>query len=155
MEPRSTKSCLQITAGGVWPGTTPTTPITPAGKGLKVAVSDNHDPIGIDRKLTYTITVTNESFQPDRNLVLTVTVPPQMSPRKTGNTGPGNLDAQVIGQEIVFDRLAEIRGGGASVEYRVVVDTRRAGVGVLRVKLSGNNSAFPVTDQEETTVQGQ
>ena len=143
---------MQITANGGWPGTTPTTPTTPAGKGLKVTVSDNHDPIGIDKKLTYTITVTNESFQPDRNLVLTVTVPPQMSPRKTGNTGPGNLDAQVIGQEIVFDRLAEIRGG-ESLPYRVVVDTRRAGVGVLRVKLLGNNSAFPVTDQEETTVQ--
>ena len=152
----SAESCLQITPNVLQP-VTPTSPqglITPSGKGLKISVNDNHDPIMVGKKLTYTITVTNESFEPDRDLVLSVTVPPELEPRATGNFGPANLGARIVGQNIVFDKLLEIRGG-ESLPYHVCVDTKRAGTAVLKVSLTSRNSTFPINEQTETTVRAE
>lgn len=154
----SADSCLQIIPNvtqPVSPPTATTTPgATPSGR-LSVTLSDSYDPVTLGKRVGYDIVVKNESSLPDKDIVLTVTVPPQMAPRSTGNLGPGNsLDAAVNGQEIRFSPLAEMRSA-ETVLYRVTVDTVKAGVGAVRVSVTSKNSPLGVTGRTETTVQAQ
>ncbi|MBN2290844.1 MAG: DUF11 domain-containing protein, partial [Pirellulales bacterium] len=148
------ESCLQIipdfsqppsTSGSGTPSTTPT------GK-LTVKVKGNHNPVTVGKRVLYTIDITNESSAADHNIVVTVTVPPQMQLRRTGNTDPNNIDAIPEGQEIRFAELAEMRPG-ESLTWRVAVDTIKAGTSVLRVKIDSKNSSRSVFGQTETTIQ--
>lgn len=149
------ESCLRINPQATPPGTptTPTTPGTPTGR-LKVAIIDYHNPVSTNTRATYDITITNESNTPDQDIVLTVTVPPEMSPRQTGNSGPQNVTATISNQEIRFDKIPDLRPG-ARLKYRVVVDTKTPGTAVLSVSATSKNSPLPVTAQTKTTVQAQ
>ncbi len=149
------ESCLQILANLTRPVTpwTGTPGVLPGGR-LTVTVSDNYDPVTHPKRVTYEIVVKNESATPDRDIVVTAIVPPEMSPRSTGNVGPGNnLDAKINGQEIRFAEIAEIRPE-ESLTYHVTVDTKNVGTAILRVKVTSNNSPRAVMGREETTIQG-
>lgn len=145
------ETCLQINPNVSQAVTPPIS--TSTGGRLKVSVSDDYDPVTAGRRLNYAITVKNESFESDRDLVLTVAVPPELVPRQTGNIGPiSNVTGKVAGQEIRFDTLAEIRGN-ETLTYQVCVDAVRPGTAVLKVSLTSKNSPAPITATAETTVQ--
>ena len=148
----SAESCFQINRHVMQPVTPGMgTPGTVSSGQLTVALSDDYDPVTHPNRVTYEIIVKNEADAPDRDIVVTVTVPREMTPRSTGNVGPGNLDGTRNGQEIRFAPLSEIRPA-ESVMYRVTVDTKKAGVGVLRVKVNSKNSPRAVFGEAKTTI---
>ena len=51
-----------------------------------MTISDFGDPVTVGKKDTYEIRVTNDANVSDRQVVLVVTVPPEMEPMKIGTT---------------------------------------------------------------------
>ncbi len=121
---------------------------------LEVVISDLFDPIAMGERQTYVITVTNLGQVSDRQVRLTVTLPPQMTLEKLGTGGPPNVEVEAAaGQTVRFSPLAELRPGKQNkAEYRVRAWARQPGKAVARAEVTSLNNPLPKTDQAETTI---
>jgi uncharacterized repeat protein (TIGR01451 family) len=148
------EACLQI-APSTGPAIGPKLPgdVTTAPP-LDVVISDLFDPIAVGERQTYVITVANLGQLSDRQVRLTVTLPPQMTLEKLGTGGPANVDVEsVVGQTIRFAPMAELRPGRENrIEYRVRAWAKQPGKAIARAEVTSLNNPQPKTDQAETTV---
>lgn len=118
------------------------------GLGLK-AVS-LHNPTTQGKESTFEILVSNNGQAPESNVVLEVTVPPQMVPVRLQTSGPVGVSF-MEGQIVRFSPLP-LLNPGQSVSYRVRVRAKEAGEAALRATLASPSLAKPITAEEKTTI---
>lgn len=128
------ETCLQIQGGTA---------------ALSLQVFDLRDPVASGNDTTYEVTITNNGQVPDQQVVLVVTVPPEMAPLTVGVNAPSRHT--IAGQVVRFAPVAEIRPGERLV-YQIPVRAVRSGDAVFRCQVTSANSSSEVTGQETTTI---
>ena len=123
-------------------------PVLSTGK-LSMTVQDHHDPISVNKELTYEIKVVNNGQLEDTGVLVVVTVPPEMSPVRLGTWGPESFEVE--GQTIRFNEVASIEAGG-SIAYRVRVQTKQPGTVRLGARLTSRNQSEPLLKEEATFI---
>lgn len=123
----------------------PSTPLAP-GK-ITLSIADTVEPVKVGEETVYDIVVKNESPSADNQLVLTVTISPEVS--LTGVTGP--VGAKFPAGVVRFDPVAEIRAGEI-LTYQLKVKGQQTGTARVKVEVSSQRLARPVTDEEATSV---
>ena len=128
------EACLAIAA--------PATPLT-------LAATDLRDPVTVGAETTYEIQVQNGNQATDRDVELSVTLPPQLTPSPVGTSGPAASTIQ--GQMIYFAPVAELPAG-ATLTYRVLAKGALPGAAQVNVQVSSANMPQPIGTQVSTTV---
>ena len=118
---------------------------------LAMTVVDLHDPVGQGKELTYEVRVVNNAQTADANVVLEVTVPPQMVPVRLQTTGPDGLGFDIEGQTLRFHPVRSL-GPKQSLAYRVRVRAKEAGDVQLRARLTSQNLRQAVVAEEKTQI---
>lgn len=131
----------------------PVEPVRPAPPGepggLKVELTDLQDEVPVGRNVVYEVRVTNTRKASDFQIVLSVVVPPGMTPLPVRPVAP--TGATVTGQVIRFGAVAEIRPNEV-LTYRVPVRADRAGRMRVEVNVSSRTEVQAIVASEETNV---
>ena len=144
------EACLRIRGAAADSGmqTTPGT-LPPS---LAMTVLEFRDEVEIGKPLSYEILVKNNSLESDRDVVVVVTVPPEMTPSAIGTQGPtAAISASIEGQVIRFTPVAEIRPGD-KLRYQVRVTARAVGKVRFRAELTSGRTPKPIVVEEETSI---
>jgi len=102
------------------------------------------------KEVTYVIQVANGGIVPDRQVVVTATVPAGMTPVPLGTTGPTE-PPRFDKQTVRFPAVAELKPG-QTLTYRVRVRTQKAGKATFRVEAESERHREPLTAEETTEV---
>jgi len=144
---------LPIRAAG--PGT-PNTSGMPGAEGqpgvsaLRVSIKTLYEPIAVDRVLTYTVRVDNTSATAEeRDVAVSVEVPPEMIPSAFGTTGPTAFTFK--GQVVTFEPKARVLPG-EGLEYRVRVQAKRAGNVRVQARVTSQSLREPLVAETRTTI---
>lgn len=159
------ETCVEI-EGGAAPAAPPPAP-APAGPeippadaparpapaaepgGLAVELTETQDEVPVGRNVTYVVQIRNTRKTSDYQVVLSVVVPPGMSPLPMRPVAP--TGATVTGQAIRFGAVAEIRPNEV-LPFRFTTRADRAGTMRLEVSVTSRNEVQPIVASEETTV---
>jgi uncharacterized repeat protein (TIGR01451 family) len=159
------EACLEIVAAGA-PAAAAPPPASPPpaaapppaappppvpGAPLSVTVTDNRDPTMVGADNTFEIRVQNNTAASDRNVQVTVLVPPELTPSPVGTSGPAQY--AVEGQTVRFGPVQELRPGEPIV-YRVLTRGARPSNGPVQVQaqVTSANSPQPITATQGATV---
>jgi uncharacterized repeat protein (TIGR01451 family) len=143
---------LPIRAAGAG---TPSTSGMPGGGGgsvLGVTVRAGHEPITVGGDVSYSVTLDNTAAgaSEERAVVVSVEVPPEMTPVRFGTTGPTAPSFQ--GQVVTFEPLARMAPGESRV-YRVHVQAgNKSGTVRVRASVTSQSLREPKTDQTSTLI---
>lgn len=119
--------------------------------GISVTIADLRDPIRAGNSVTYEVRVTNNAETPDRDVRLTITLPPQLTAIREGITGPAT-DTTIENNVLRFGPVAEVRPG-EPLAYRF--QARAATAGNVRVQASVTSAASggqPIVTDESTEI---
>lgn len=141
----SSEACLEIrqtTDKPAPPGT------RPEGT-LSLTVTDLRGMVAAGKELTYVVQVVNNGITPDRQVVVTATLPEGMTPVRLGTTGPA--EPSFDGQTVRFPPVPEIKPG-QTLTYRVRAQTKKPGKVVFRVTATSQRQQEPLVGEETTEV---
>jgi uncharacterized repeat protein (TIGR01451 family) len=116
---------------------------------LEVTVDDLADPITAGKDLTYDVQITNKGSVADRNVALTVAVPPEMAINKVGTMGP--VVPSIEGQIVRFPPVPTLPAG-ETLKFKVRVNTLKAGQVKVEAVFKSEGQPQPRTKEQETTV---
>lgn len=144
------QGCLEISeaAPSTAPSSTGVSPATP--NKLTLTLSDLQDPVTKGKEVTYLITITNAGPAPEKQVVLTVTLPDALMPVPIG-TESTKSRVSILGQTVRFEPLPEL-GVDQTETYYVRVRAQQAGVHKARAEVTGQSVVTPVTAEEATQV---
>lgn len=146
-------ACLEIIgASSGAPSLTPRTQAPPslASPGqLTISVAETVEPLKVDAETIYSIVVANKSSTSDYQLVVTVTLPPELTLRGAANPPPGKPTFPAGG--VQFAPIAEIRAG-ESLTFEVRAAGKSPGTARLQVEAKSQRQTLGVTQQETTQV---
>jgi uncharacterized repeat protein (TIGR01451 family) len=139
--------CLEIRSAG------PTVPAAPpAPTGLTVSIAGLHDPIESGDELTYVIDVSNTGTKPETDLVLEVSLPPELSVVTLQTHGPEGLHPEIIDGKVVrFNPVREL-APGQSLYYRIRTLAKQVGEARVQAKLTAKGLAQPMVNTETTHI---
>jgi uncharacterized repeat protein (TIGR01451 family) len=111
---------------------------------MLLEVRDNNDPVPLGGNESYDITVTNQGTEPNENVALTITLPPNM--RYVNSSGAGV--ARVRGDTVSI-QIGRIDAGMAA---RVALITQAVAAGDVRLKVQMTSDSLetPVLEEEST-----
>ena len=145
------EACLEITgddAAGGAPAPAQLADNANVPGGLTLAVADQSDPLREGTENNYQIVLTNKSSAADKNVTLTVTIPPEMV--LIMSVGP--VRGTVVNDRLVkFTPIAEMRAG-ESVTFDVRTTALKAGTATLSVQVTSDRQRAPITDSETTEI---
>jgi uncharacterized repeat protein (TIGR01451 family) len=116
---------------------------------ISLSIAALREPAQVGSEIVYDIRVTNRGDTPDRDLTLTITLPPSLSPQRVGTSGPAR--ASITGQTVTFLPVAEIRAG-ETLTYRVTVRAIAAGEGTVTATVGSAGLATPLVKDKASTV---
>jgi uncharacterized repeat protein (TIGR01451 family) len=119
--------------------------------GLSVTIADLRDPVRAGNSLTYEVRVTNNAETADRDVRLTVTLPPQLTPVREGIAAP-TKEITIDNNVVHFGSVAEVRPG-ETLSYRF--QARAASAGNVRVQASVISASLgnqPIVADESTEI---
>lgn len=106
--------------------------------------------IAVDRELTYAVRVENTSpTAEERDVAVSVEVPPEMIPVAFGTTGP--TASTFKGQVVAFEPKARVQPG-ESLEYRVRVQAKRPGSTAVRARVTSQSLREPLVAETPATI---
>lgn len=114
---------------------------------LVFSVSDENDPIEVGAETSYEVRVTNNGSKAATNVQVAAQLPPEMMAIKAD----GPTKAQIQGQQIVMEPLAQL-APREEIVYRIAVKGRKAGDHLIRVQIISDEFPTPVTKEESTKV---
>lgn len=120
---------------------------------LSISVTDSRDPVSPGNDCLYEVRVKNNNSEPDRQVKLTVTAPPEMGPIDLGTQGQG-VTFTIQGSTVVFSPLNELRAG-ETVIYKVNMKAVKAGTARVQAQATSVANPNAVTGEATTTVLGQ
>ncbi len=144
------EACLAIRQPAEKPVKEPVPPDSEPKGALRLTVTDLRGIVNVGKELTYVIQVVNAGITPDRQVVVTATVPEGMIPVRLGTTGPSE-PPEFDGQAVRFPPAAEIKPGQTLI-YRVRAQTRKPGKAVFRVQATSQRHREPLLAEETTEV---
>ncbi len=118
-----------------------------AASELVFSISDINDPIEVGTDTTYEVRVSNKGSRPATNVLLAAALPNEI--KLVSGEGPSR--ATTRGQQISFAPVGRINSG-EEVTFKIHAQGLRAGDHLIRVQLSSDESATPVTKEESTQV---
>lgn len=136
--PASQEACLAIRAAAA-----------PSTAGLSITVGSLYGAIAEGKELTYVISVTNSSKTEDGQVVLKVTVPPEMIPSLLATYGPARPKVQ--GQIMEFAPVERI-AAGETLTYRIRVQAKKAGDVRVKAEVTSRAQPQPVLAEARTTI---
>jgi uncharacterized repeat protein (TIGR01451 family) len=124
-----------------------------AAADLSMDISDRLDPAPLGKPLTYVIEVTNNGRTAARNVIVVVTLPPELTLIPLETTGPAVEPGYRREDENVrFNPVARLEAGGR-LTYRVRVRASQPGADVrFRAQLSSQDLQQPIVVEEGTYV---
>jgi uncharacterized repeat protein (TIGR01451 family) len=119
---------------------------------FRLEVIDVDDPVEVNGKTTYKISVTNQGSLPGSNIEIIAVAPPQMRVLDARGPSQGQVaEPTAEGQRITFAPV-ETLAPGQSLNYAVEVRPLQPGNVRLRVELKAATLDRPVVEEEPTTV---
>lgn len=122
---------------------------------LTLEVSDLSDPLEVGKTATYDIRVENKGATADRNINLSVVLPPELSFQPLGSMGPGpkadGPSVGVLGEIVRFKPIPEI-GAGQAITYKVKARAQKVGELRVEVILKSDGLASQISVEETTSV---
>ena len=118
-----------------------------AASELVFSITDLNDPIEVGTETTYEVRVSNKGSKPATNVLLAAALPNEIKLL----SGEGPSRAATKGQQISFAPVGRINSG-EEVTFKIHAQGVRAGDHLIRVQLSSDESATPVTKEESTQV---
>ncbi len=118
---------------------------------LKVSIADRQDPISVNGTTTYIVAVENGRNVGDKNVVLTVLLPPGLE--FVNLRGP--VSARAIspdGRTVEAEPVKEMRPGEMLNPFFIEVKGARIGKHILKVRVDSFRSSSPAEAEEDTTV---
>jgi len=107
--------------------------------------ADDPDPVAIGETTTYTVKVTNQGSAADNNVLMVVTIAPELVPVSATDGG------KIEGQTITFPKVSSL-APKAAVSYKIVAKGAKAGDGRTKFVLTSDILKSPVLAEESTTV---
>jgi uncharacterized repeat protein (TIGR01451 family) len=153
------EACIEILAANSAPSfnnpppsTTPETPAaSPSANDLALAAVCLFSPVTVGKDVTYEIRVTNSGKSPYQQILVTATVPEEMTINPIGTTGPGPTQFTIEGRTIRFDPVFEIKPGETTA-YRVRVRAKQPGVIHFHAELKALTLPQPIVQEVKTEV---
>ncbi len=140
----SDQACLEVTAAAAAPT------VAPAGAArLQIAVADLVEPVAVGRVTTYEVKVSNIGQGPDSQVVLTATLPSQMTPMGVGPVGI--TQATILGKTVRFEPVATL-AAGETLTFQIQARADHAGQLQFRAQATSAGNAAGVVGEELTTV---
>ncbi len=145
------EACLEIR-----PAEEPSPEEPPEGT-LSLTVTDLRGLVAPGKEVTYVIQVSNRGIVPDRQVIVTATVPEGMTPVRLGTGGPQEAlalegqDPVFEGRIVRFPAVAEIKPG-QTLTYRVRVQTARPGKFTFQAQATSERHRRPLIAEEITEV---
>ena len=116
---------------------------------LLLEVIDTEDPLTIGDKTTYKIAVTNQGSAPDKNIRVTVKIPPEF--KLLPSKGAAPLADESTTTNVIFKPYS-VLNPGQKIEYEIVTQGIKKGDARLEVQLSSDFLKKPVPEVESTQV---
>jgi uncharacterized repeat protein (TIGR01451 family) len=118
---------------------------TAGGAKLEMTIIPHANPAKVGKSATYEVRVTNSGTGADQDLVLEVTMPPELIPSPIGTTasGPKKID----GQRVRFGPLKQI-GIGETLKYLIETNVAAPGNPEIRAQLTSRSMPTPKTTQK-------
>jgi uncharacterized repeat protein (TIGR01451 family) len=118
---------------------------------LKVSIADRQDPISVNGTTTYIILVQNGRNVTDKNVTVSLLLPPGMEFVKIN--GPvGYKTISPDGRTVELEPIKEMRPGEMLNPFFVEVKGTRIGKHIIKVRVNSFRSSAPVEADEDTTV---
>ena len=117
---------------------------------LAIDLVDTRDPVAVGNEGTYEVRVTNNSPAPDRQIVVTVTLPNEMTP--AGGQGPTPF--ALTGRTYQFNPIVEMRPGETLV-FQVRGIARQVGTAVARATAVSQSAPTAVAATAQTNIVAQ
>lgn len=133
----SAEACLQIV------------PATAATAGLQPSIAEQGNPVATGKQTAYRISVANNGATAQEQVVVTVTVPDQVTP--INGTFQGPTAGTATGKTIRFAPIASLPPG-KTVNYSIGIRADQPGSGTARVEVASKQQSTPVVDESSTTV---
>jgi uncharacterized repeat protein (TIGR01451 family) len=149
--PLADEACVEIFP----PQESPSDITPPAGRPeLSMSVADLNDPARVGQEVTYRVFVTNQGPTSVRNVQLSVTLPPELTPVPAGTSGPTR--AVFDGQTIRFEPVAEMRAEtnlrpADAVSFTIRARAASPGAARIQAELTGEG-VQPIRVEETTHV---
>jgi uncharacterized repeat protein (TIGR01451 family) len=117
----------------------------------KVSIADRQDPISVNGTTSYIIMVQNGRNVADKNVVVTLVLPPGMEFGKI--SGPvGYKSVSPDGRTVELEPIKEMRPGEMLNPFYLEVKATRIGKPIVKVRVDSFRSSAPVEAEEDTTV---
>jgi uncharacterized repeat protein (TIGR01451 family) len=118
---------------------------------LKVSIADRQDPISVNNTTTYIILVQNGRNVTDKNVAVSLLLPPGMEFVKIN--GPvGYKSVSPDGRTVELEPIKEMRPGEMLNPFFIEVKGVRIGKHIVKVRVDSFRSSAPVEADEDTTV---
>jgi uncharacterized repeat protein (TIGR01451 family) len=124
------------------------------GPGLNMSIADLKNPVNLGKEATYVIRIANISPQPDAQVVLSVILPPGVTPLLDRQFTSGPTPASQDGQTLRFAPLTELAPGRPQ-EYQVSVRAQQPGRFTVRFELTSRGLPQPLKQEQTTDVNSQ
>jgi len=125
------------------------TPPAPVASLLSVTISEDKDPVFKGSGLEYLVVIHNRGDRNERQVILTLSVTPQLELREV--RGPVGFQKDPETGAIGVRPISEMRAG-EKIEFRVSARAIQVGKGVLTASVDSLRLQAPKTATEETTV---
>lgn len=153
------EACLEIAGNqaGAPAAAAPSTPALPANPvappitpgSLSLSVADDIDPARVGSDVIYQIVLTNNSNQPDRQVLVTAQLPQGVTLQNVRLAGTAR--ATISGRTLRFPPIAELRAN-ETVTYEVRVRVDQPGSATVTADVTSLRQPSPVTAQTSTEV---
>jgi hypothetical protein len=119
---------------------------------LKVSIADREDPIQVNRTTTYIVQIENGRNVDDKNVIMTIHVPPGLEFVKL--SGPvGARSQSQDGRTVTVTPIKLLRAGEVILTpFYIEMKGVRVGNHLVRVSVDSLQSTQPVVAEEDTTV---
>jgi uncharacterized repeat protein (TIGR01451 family) len=114
---------------------------------LSFTIADSADPIEVGSDTVYRIEVMNQGGKADTNVLLTATLPDELTPTSADGPTSGN----VSGQQVQFDPVPRL-SPGERIVFQVFARGRKAGDARVRIQMLSDEAPKPVVKEESTRV---
>lgn len=114
---------------------------------LNVCITDTASPICINEETRYRISVVNQGSESDKNVVVTLRFPDELTPISASGATKGT----VSGQTVTFAPYDNFNAR-QTLEYSVEARAKKSGDARVIVEVSSDSVKTPITQQESTIV---
>lgn len=117
--------------------------IRAAATRLSAVLLETRDPVTVGRQAVYEVRVTNDGASADSNVRVSVILPAELTAVPAGTAGPGGVNARIVGNQVQFEPLAEIRPQ-EPVSFRVAARAVQVGAAKVTAEITSAGLAQPL-----------